>query len=265
MAVCVVRVIKTLILFISLSLLLSGCGAPDVEISLPEYIMHAGGETPNGRRESNSIEALNNSYENGEYWLELDFSLTSDSKFVCVHDFYAYYSKDLTGVDVPDLEVFEKLRKSTYGFESPTLDSLILWLDTHPMAVIVTDVKENNLDFARTVAENYPDYIKRFAIQIYGRDEYKTVTALGFDKVIYTLYKQPAERYDVKLIRKFAKKSKNLIALTYAADVENSDSIAEIAKIGVPVYIHTINSAEEQSFWREFGAYGFYTDCIQAK
>ena len=208
---------------------------------------------------------MNASYEKGEYWLELDFSLTSDSHFVCLHDFYAYYSKDLTGVDVPDYETFEKMRKSTYGYESPTLDSLIPWLDEHPMAVIVTDVKENNLDFARTVAKEYPDYIKRFALQIYGRDEYEAAVSLGFDKIIYTLYKQPSERYDTELMRKFTEKSDKLVALTYSADKENADSIAEIVTLGIPVYVHTINTLEEQNYWRDLGVYGFYTDCVLPK
>ena len=242
---------------------LCGCAAPTEDYVIPEYIMHAGGETPDGQQGTNSIEAMNASYEAGEYWLELDFCPTSDSKYVCLHDFYAYYSKEITGVEVPDYETFEKIRKTTYGYESPTLDSLVLWLDEHPKAVIVTDVKENNLEFVRTVAETYPDYVRRFALQIYGRDEYEAAVSFGFDKIIYTLYKQPFERYDTELIREFVKKSDKLIALTYSADMENTDSIEEITGLGVPVYVHTINTPEEQSFWRELGVYGFYTDVIK--
>ncbi len=265
MAVFVVRIIKLIIILTVCTLLLVGCAFSADPNKLPRCIMHAGGETPDGLRETNSIEAMNTSYEKGEYWLELDFCQTSDLRFVCLHDFYAYYSSDITGVDLPDYETFEKIRKTTYGYESPTLDSLILWLDSHPKATIVTDVKENSLEFARTVAESYPDYVRRFAVQIYGRDEYAEVVSLGFDKVIYTLYRQPLERYDVELISEFVAQSEKLVALTYAADVENTDAIAKIVEIGIPVYIHTVNSADEQKFWRELGVYGFYTDCALAK
>lgn len=273
------RIIKILITFLVCALAIVGfvsCenedGLPadgsvscEGELVLPARIMHAGGETPDGLRGTNSIEAMNASYEKGEYWLEIDFCPTSDMRFVCLHDFYAYYSKSTTGVEIPDFETFEKIRKTTYSYESPTLDSLILWLDSHPKATIVTDVKENNLEFARTVAESYPDYVRRFAVQIYGRDEYAEVVSLGFDKVIYTLYRQPLERYDAELMREFVAQSEKLVALTYAADVENTDAIAKIVEIGLPVYIHTVNSADEQKFWRELGAYGFYTDCAIAK
>ncbi len=262
MADFVVKSIKILILVLVIIVSVGGCAAPEDTTVLPGYIMHAGGEMPDGQRGTNSIEAMNLSYDSGEYWLELDFCPTSDSHFVCLHDFNACYSKIITGVEVPDFETFESLRKSTYNYESPTLDSLITWLDGHPKAVIVTDVKENNLEFARQLAESYPNYIERFALQIYGRDEYDAAVALGFDKIIYTLYKQPFERYDTELMREFVESSEKLIALTYAADVENSESIAEIAELGVPVYIHTINTAQEQSYWQKLGVYGFYTDCV---
>ncbi len=258
-------ILKKLIAILFCALTFVGLVSCESTVTLPSRIMHAGGEAPDGRRETNSIDAMNASYEKGEYWLELDFSLTSDSHFVCVHDFCAFYSKDLTGVEVPDYETFERMRKSTYGYESPTLDSLILWLDAHPKAVIVTDVKENNLEFARTVAKEYPDYVRRFALQIYGRDEYSEAVSLGFDKIIYTLYKQPLERYDTDLMREFAEESEKLIAITYAADTESSEAIAKIATIGVPVYVHTVNTAAEQEFWRGLGVYGFYTDCITAE
>ncbi len=259
------RIIKILITFLVCAFAIVGFVSCENEVELPARIMHAGGETPDGLRGTNSIEAINASYEKGEYWLELDFCLTSDSRFVCLHDFDAYYSNGITGVDLPDYETFEKIRKTTYGYESPTLDSLIVWLDSHPKATIVTDVKENNLEFARTVAESYPDYVRRFALQIYGRDEYAEAVSLGFDKIIYTLYRQPFERYDAELMREFVAQSEKLIALTYADDRENAEAIAEIAKLGVPVYVHTINTVEDQNYWRELGVYGFYTDCVTAE
>ena len=262
MADFVVHSKKILIALVACLLLFGSCSSPAYVTTLPENVMHAGGETPDGRRGTNSIDAMNTSYDKGEYWLELDFCLTSDSHFVCLHDFDAFYSEKITGTDIPDLETFESIRKSTYDYESPTLYSLISWLDTHPRAVIVTDVKENNLEFAELLSQTYPEYIDRFAIQIYGRDEYAHVESLGFDKIIYTLYKQPLERYDAKLMREFAQASEKLIAFTYAADADNSESIAEIAEIGLPVYIHTINTVEERDFWRGIGVYGFYADYV---
>ena len=90
---------------------------------------------------SNSLEALEHSYENGFRLLELDFSWTCDGELVCVHDWNAFYGRILD-TDSPTLAQFEAVRDSTYGFTSLTLDHLIAWLREHPGVSIVTDIKE---------------------------------------------------------------------------------------------------------------------------
>lgn len=244
-------------------LMLGGCarGQTVDMYKLPGYIMHAGGVTPDGLAGTNSIEALNNSYENGNYWIELDFNQTSDGVWVCLHDWYAYYSEKLTGALVPDRQTFEKYRTATYGYESPTLDTLAGWMKEHPLAVIVTDVKDNNPGFVKHISESYPDLADRFVIQIYSRDEYAFVEECGFERIIYTLYKEvPERRYDTELLRDFVQSREKLIALTYAIDPENADAIASVAELGIPLYVHTVNDPQEQALWFETGAYGFYSD-----
>lgn len=89
---------------------------------------------------SNSLEALEHSYENGFRLLELDFSWTCDGELVCVHDWNAFYGRILD-TDSPTLAQFEAVRDSTYGFTSLTLDHLIAWLREHPGVSIVTDTR----------------------------------------------------------------------------------------------------------------------------
>ena len=108
----------------------------------PLMILHAGGVTPEGVTGSNSLEALEHSYENGFRLLELDFSWTCDGELVCVHDWNAFYGRILD-TDSPTLAQFEAVRDSTYGFTSLTLDHLIAWLREHPGVSIVTDIKED--------------------------------------------------------------------------------------------------------------------------
>ncbi|MBE6606516.1 MAG: hypothetical protein E7635_05725 [Ruminococcaceae bacterium] len=259
------KIITVLVLAVATVLMLGACNAKQNEdiFALPKYIMHAGGVMSDGRAETNSIDALNASYENGNYWLELDFNRTSDGKWVCVHDWDAFYSVGVTGMKNPDSQTFEEHRKSAYGYESPTLDVLIRWMKKHPKAVIVTDVKENNQEFARYVSESYPELAERFVIQIYNRDEYKAVAESGFERIIYTLYKElPEQRYDTELLSDFVQNSEKLIALTYAGYRENAEDISAVCELDIPVYIHTINDPADQSYWREFGAFGFYSDYV---
>ena len=101
------------------------------QLHTPLMILHAGGVTPEGVTGSNSLEALEHSYENGFRLLELDFSWTCDGELVCVHDWNAFYGRILD-TDSPTLAQFEAVRDSTYGFTSLTLDHLIAWLREHP-------------------------------------------------------------------------------------------------------------------------------------
>jgi len=229
----------------------------------PQYIIHAGGITPDGKTGTNSIEALDNSVESGGLWIEMDFNWTSDNELVCLHDWDSYYSAAIRGESVPDLEYFEKLRTSAYDYESPTLDTLIGWMDENPHIKIVTDVKEDNINALKLISTRYPEYIKRFVPQIYSRDEYAAVEAMGYEKIIYTLYRLSAEeRYNALSLKEFADKSGKLVAVTTAGDRSFADKIAGLAKTGIPIYIHTINDIESMNYWKELGVYGFYCDFI---
>lgn len=229
----------------------------------PAYIMHAGGVMPDGRIGTNSIEAMNASYEDGNYFIELDFVKTSDGKWVCVHDWDAFYSERITGAKIPDMQTFEMYRKSAYGYESPTLEVLTEWMDEHPEAVIITDVKDDNPGFVKYVGENYPLMTERFIIQIYNRDEYKIAADSGFQNIIYTFYRESVQnRYDTEVLNSFVQDSEKLIALTYADDRANADKIAEVCELGIPVYIHTVNDPKDRLFWKELGVYGFYCDYV---
>ena len=61
-------------------------------VNKDKFILHAGGVTPNGILGSNSLEAVEHSYDNGYRVLEIDFCWTEDNHLVCVHDWDAYYA-----------------------------------------------------------------------------------------------------------------------------------------------------------------------------
>ncbi|MBR3870083.1 MAG: hypothetical protein IKJ17_01085 [Clostridia bacterium] len=227
--------------------------------ALPKYIMHAGGTTPNGIVGSNSIQAMQNSYKKGQYWLELDFEWTSDGHLVCTHDWDAWYTRTYTGTDVPTLARFEKLRKTTYGFESPTLKSLISWLRCHPKAKIVTDVKSNNLK-AIEIISKYPDLQDRFVIQIYSPEEYDKVASLGFKNIILTFYRIIPQNISLETV-----KNKKLLACTFPASDDYKAAMTAFINANIPIYVHTVNDKFEQQKWFDFGVTGIYSDSIPTK
>jgi phosphoglycerol transferase MdoB-like AlkP superfamily enzyme len=102
------------------------------------FIAHAGGMI-DGHDYTNSLEALNHSFQNGFQLLELDISRTSDSVFVAVHDWEKW--QEMTGFKgelPPPHEVF--MQYKLYGKYSPMdMVAINAWFADHPDAILVTD------------------------------------------------------------------------------------------------------------------------------
>lgn len=227
--------------------------------ALPQYIMHAGGITPDGIAGSNSVEAMDHSYAQGYHWLEIDFNWTSDGHLACVHDWDAFYSANLTGLPAPDLELYEKLRKYTYGYENHSLESLVAWMENHPQAVIVTDVKEENLRAAEEISR-YESLRDRFVIQIYDTGEYETVVSHGFERLIFTFYKIPPGKPALTQLAQISNKMEKIIAVTIPAQEEYAELTDMARELEIPYYVHTVNDSQVQQQWIAEGAQGVYCD-----
>ena len=237
-----------------------------IELSKPQneissVVMHAGGVTDSGILGSNSLQAVENSYNNGYRVYEIDFCWTEDGELVCIHDWDAYYAKR-QGKKSLSLEEFEKVRYSTYGFTSLTLDHLCEWIRRHPDVLIITDIKENCTSGAKLIAEKYPYLRDNFCIQIYRKEEFDEVKSLGFDKIIWTLYQLPEdEKQDFDDIIEFSK-THELSGITFSIESINShpEYIKKLQEANVPLFVHTVNDKKLQQELIKSGISGIYTD-----
>lgn len=223
-----------------------------------EYILHAGGATPAGEAGSNSLEALEWSYALGCRVMELDFCWTGDGELACVHDWAQSYSwmQPLTMAE------FESVRSSTYGYTSMTLDTLAEWMETRPDAVIVTDIKENNLAGAALIAARYPALKDRFVVQIYHMEEYEPVAELGFAQILTVYQMTWTEKTDAAGLVAFAQ-THPLAGLTFPAELADREGYVEaLLEAGVPLFVHTVNDKSEQAAFFSLGITGVYTDAV---
>lgn len=225
-----------------------------------QFILHAGGVTPDGIVGSNSLEALDWSYQLGYRFLEMDFCWTEDGDLACVHDWDAYYAPRLGKTSLTMAE-FEEMRGSCYGFTSMTLDHLAQWMEEHPDAVIVTDIKEGNLEGAALIAQRYPQLLDQFVLQIYSTAEYDGAVQLGFSRIVLTVYQMTwAEKTDTAALTDFAG-SHDLAGLTFPVELtEISDYVKTLYKTGVPLFVHTVNDRQTQEDLFAQGIAGIYTD-----
>jgi len=224
----------------------------------PTIIAHAGGGIDD-RVGQNSLEALDSNYAKGHRYFEIDFCWTSDDRLVLIHD----WKRTFRGLfddakKQPSLEQFESM-KMKHGMTPMSLASLFLWLSKHNDAYIITDVKERNLPALKIIARNSRKFQKYFIPQIYDPSEFKPAKLLGFEKVIFTLYRSSLS--DAEVIR-FATHN-NPFAITMPVRRAFSFSLLnELNQKGVIVYAHTINKIEILNYLRGKGLHGIYTDKI---
>ena len=212
---------------------------------------------------SNSVEAIEECArifgESGGL-IELDFNFTSDGELVCIHDWSPEYIED-TEMGVA-LSYDEFMSSEIFWNYTPAdLSYVASFLAEHPEIYIVTDIKTDNVEGARRIAEICPDLLHRFIIQIYSSDEYAPVCELGFDNVIYTLYMLPwHEKVDTKALSDFAKEHP-LVGFTFPAELCDVEGFLDgMLTCGVPLYVHTINDADEAKKYYDLGISGVYTD-----
>jgi len=232
-----------------------------------KYIIHAAGrvgeEAGTPFDGSNSMEGLRKAYDRGCRVIELDFNFTADGSLACIHDWYKQYSEAIT--DYVPLTLAEFLECRIYDRYTPMwLGTLAEFLREHEDLYIVTDIKDRNTDGAAAIAEACPDLMNRFIIQIYDASEYSAMRELGFEYVIYTLYRLDwAEKTDTRALRKFAA-SHPLIGYTFSYELCAVEGYVDgMKKTGVPLFIHTVNDPGEQQAYFDMGIDGIYTDMTE--
>lgn len=251
---------------VSKGLMINCKGRPQTDIELQKFILHMAGSTADGTSGSNSVEAADNSYKKGYRWLEIDFNWTTDGKLVCIHDWGQWNNRFRTGKNgAVSYDEFQRVCAAANIYHPFTPASLETWLKNHSGAMIVTDVKDNNVKAMRWLKQNNPELMDRLIVQIYSFDEYEQVSALGYKHIILTMYKLSwADYHDFDKIDTFIRDT-DVLAITMAAVDYTQDVFEHIKATGVPVYVHTLNTGSEQNAWLRKGAYGIYTDVGDAR
>lgn len=224
------------------------------------YIIHAAGEM-DGTVGSNSAEGLQNAYDAGNRYIELDFNFTADGYLACIHDWYTEYSSAipenghaLTLDEFRDARIYDR-------FTPLWLDTLADFMAEHDDLYIITDIKDDNLAGLSYIAQAYPELQNRFIPQIYAGDEYDPVRELGYEYVIYTLYRLDWNgKTDTDALCAYAA-GHPLLAFTFSYELCAVEGYVDgMRKAGIPLYIHTVNDPDEQAAYFDMGISGIYTD-----
>ena len=220
----------------------------------PQLIAHGGGAVY-GYRLTNSLEALNHSYDEGFRFIEVDLNETSDGRIALIHDWIGT-AKRLLGEEGVRTAAELHSAETMAGLTFLTLNDLLIWLDEHPDCTIVTDIKQdNNCQLLQQLANESGDQIGRFIPQAYTFEEYDQIKKLGYDQVILTLYRitaTPEELLDFE-------EDKDPWAITIPEE-QLGQYLPALTGKGIATYAHSVNTVDTLDQWHEMGLTGIYTD-----
>ena len=238
-------------------------------------IAHALG-TADGRTETNSLEALEDSYERGFKVFETDFCLTSDGYLALRHDFEAdsYFSFEQDMDDTPVMSKDEFLSTPIKGIYTPILfNDLIDFMNQHSDVYVITDSKCSDKE---TVVKQFTklkeivdstgnkSLYDRIIVQLYSYDMLEYVESVyEFKNYILTLYQM--ENVNYSKAGRFCK-ANGIDVITMPQESCNAEISSKLHTYGLKVFAHTVNRIRTiESLNAYHGIDGFYTDYISPK
>jgi len=245
-------------------ILRSGSAQPQRQLAGLPRIAHAGGAVE-GESYTNSLDAL--AANKADYDLfEIDLIETSDGQLVCLHDWERLgevVSWDETGTIASpmSLAAFEAYSVESARFQNCTLESLADWLRRNPGKRVIPDVKGNPPTALKVIAARYPDLVDRFVAQIYQPEDYPIARALGFDDVIWALYRYAGNDDDVLLWLRHM----DLYGLSLPEpDARRGLALRALEQTGVLSWAHTINDPQVFTALKALGVSEVMTDGFPA-
>ena len=220
----------------------------------------------------NCLEGFQAQYAAGVRVFEADLRLTSDMEVVLRHDWRAGWQEGVSETSIPTLEEF--LETPVLGEYTPlSFQDLLLLMEEYPDVCIITDTKFTEaevvtaqftamLSDAKELRLTY--LFDRFVIQVYDELMFKVVDGLHhFPHYIYTLYATGFAGTE-DAFREAASfcADNGFLGLTLW-DYWWRETYAPIAReLGVAVYVHTVNDAQEARELLDQGVSGIYTDTL---
>ncbi len=238
-------------------------------------IVHALGVV-DGETYTNSLEALNNSLQQGQTVFEVDLALTADGEMICAHDISSIAGDSnrtfLEGKELGNLTKDEFMGLKIRDKYTPIcMEDIILVMKNNPRMYIVTDTKEDKEEGIKkqflyivelAKKNNCTEVLNRIVPQVYNDDMFYILKDIyGWKSYIYTsYYTQDTDWNEDIFIKSVHDKGIKVLAV-FAG--RGTDSLLQKANsLGLKVYVHTYNTEEERKAFFDRGFWGLYTDAL---
>lgn len=215
---------------------------------------------------TNSAESLKQAVENGYHVIEADFSVTSDGRVVCAHDFSEF-------TEIPDYDTF--MSSKIKGQYTPiSVENLIACIAQNQDMYLMTDFKwDNSFGSSNHDVETIMDAItdaiaayqqislyNQIIIQVYSENNYQYIAEnYPYTNYVYTLYNYAYPIYEeiAATCLKY-----QIPVVTMSKERATADHVEIFDKWNIQVFSHTVNDMGEAGQQIEHGVKGIYTDWI---
>ncbi len=238
-------------------------------------IAHALGSV-NGVTNSNTLDAMKQSYKNDFRLFEVDLLPTVHGELVASHGFYeilaSKYGRPIPeqySNEIPTKEEFLNF-KFNGMYKTLDIDEIVSIMSDNPDIYMITDTKITDYtqssaqfkELVRVCKEIDESVLDRIIPQIYNESMYDAVMSQHkFTSLIYTLYATSATNQQAL---EFVT-AKGIKVVTMPPERINREDITLFNSYGIKVYTHTINDEQQMKNFKNMGVYGFYTDFITPK
>lgn len=220
---------------------------------------------------TNSLEALNLSYERGIRLMEVDFLYTNDGNLVCRHNWDEEFEDDFSKENIPDHKTFME-SKINGVYTTLDIESIIRFAMEHPDVYFVTDIKSYKFDICEAVelitntAEElgFSELDKQFIIQVYTYEDYEKISErFDFQNFIFSLYRMKDElkNYGINGILDFCMKN-DIKVVTLPKKYATREICGQLKSNGIKIFVYTIDSRKTWLKLKLTGVDGIYTNYI---
>ena len=246
------------------------------------FIAHAGGGI-DGKMYSNSLEAWNLSYKNGNRVFDADLMFTTDDKLIVRHavndnielskvihmksqtnidqnGLYRYYNSD------ENMSYDEYMSKKIYNKYTPlSCENLIDYMVEHPDLYISVDMKDDKYKsfkyFVDLVKSKHADSIlDRIIINIHGESELKTINSVyKFKNIVMRQHAvHPLNYYEMlELCVKY-----NIHVVNVSQIFMSDEEIKMMKEMGIHIYVAVVDYISDMQYYQYLGVDGAVTDYL---
>lgn len=230
---------------------------------------------------TNSIEALDASYEKGIRLFDVDFLFTADDVLILRHDWDQTdfgqkkvasllgqeFEKDAYGQSVIDSSLLPKYKtlqkQKVYGkFDTYTVEDLADWMSEHKDAYVLCDARQETVYAYQTIYEacnqKDPELLKQIVVECNNKEELENILAVyPFENILVRKLEGNGISYNdiIKMHRKY-----NVRGAILGTEQQNEFSVKRMKSNGMKIYWEQVDDL--QSYQENFKRDGVVSDTL---